>query len=178
MLNLTCINPDIMRVLSLCGHGDKILIADGNYPLLSKTGNAERVYLGLSRGCPTVPEVLKALAGCVNFEKAEVMVPDGELPPDFRGIPGDPRRHEAGRHGAVRFLQRLLSARRPSGDLNGGIPHLCQHSAHGRRRVLNRRLSGSTKAPPESKCFQGVPFVFAGNRQPQIRMPGRRKANA
>ncbi len=91
MLNLTCINPDIMRVLSLCGHGDKILIADGNYPLLSKTGNAERVYLGLSRGCPTVPEVLKALAGCVNFEKAEVMVPDGELPPifgEFREILG------------------------------------------------------------------------------------------
>lgn len=83
MLKTACINPEIMRVLSLCGHGDKILISDGNYPLDSKTGTAAKVYLGLTSGIPTVTEVLKVLTGVVNIEKAEVMVPDGEQPPIF-----------------------------------------------------------------------------------------------
>src|SRR5450830_1515560 len=80
MLKTTCIHPEIMKVLSLCGHGDKILIADGNYPLNSKSGDAAKVYLGLTSGRPEVMEVLK---GVINVEKAEVMVPDGELPPIF-----------------------------------------------------------------------------------------------
>lgn len=79
MLKTGCIHPDIMRVVSLCGHGDKILIADGNYPLASKAGEAGKVYLGLTAGTPTVTQVLEALSGEVNFEKAEVMVPpEGE----------------------------------------------------------------------------------------------------
>lgn len=81
MLKTTCIHPEIMKVLSLCGHGDKILIADGNYPLNSKSGDAAKVYLGLTSGRPEVTEVLKVLKGVINVEKAEVMVPDGELPP-------------------------------------------------------------------------------------------------
>ena len=83
MLITTCIHPEIMKVLSLCGHGDKILIADGNYPLNSKSGDAAKVYLGLTSGKPEVTEVLKVLKGVINVEKAEVMVPDGELPPIF-----------------------------------------------------------------------------------------------
>ena len=83
MLKTDCIHPDIIRVLSLCGHGDKILIADGNYPLASKTGDAERVYLGLKQGSPTVTEVLEVISRTVNVEKAEVMVPEGETPPIF-----------------------------------------------------------------------------------------------
>jgi len=83
MLKTTCIHPEIMKVLSLCGHGDKILIADGNYPLNSKSGDAAKVYLGLTSGKPEVTEVLKVLKGVINVEKAEVMVPDGELPPIF-----------------------------------------------------------------------------------------------
>lgn len=91
MLKTACIHPEIMRVLSLCGHGDKILIADGNYPLKSKSGDAAKVYLGLTSGSPEVTEVLKVLAQVVNFEKAEVMMPDGEQPPifdEFRSILG------------------------------------------------------------------------------------------
>ena len=83
MLKTTCIHPEIMKVLSLCGHGDKILIADGNYPLSSKSSDAAKVYLGLTSGKPEVTEVLKVLKGVINVEKAEVMVPDGELPPIF-----------------------------------------------------------------------------------------------
>lgn len=83
MLKTACIHPAIMRVLSLCGHGDKILIADGNYPLDSKTGNAEKVYLGLTSGTPEVTQVLEVLGRVINIEKAEVMVPDDGEPPIF-----------------------------------------------------------------------------------------------
>ena len=40
MLKNACINPEIMKAISLCGHGDKILIADGNYPLDAESGDA------------------------------------------------------------------------------------------------------------------------------------------
>ena len=84
MLTTKCIHPGIMKALSLCGHGSKVLIADGNYPLAEKSGNAEKVYLGLTPGLPTVTDVLKAIHSVVEIEKAEVMVPgDGTTPEIF-----------------------------------------------------------------------------------------------
>ena len=84
MLKGKLIHPDIMAALALCGHGDKVLIADGNYPLDSKTGQAETVYLGLTPGLPTVTDVLAAIQSTVNIEKAEVMDPaDGTTPEIF-----------------------------------------------------------------------------------------------
>ena len=53
MLKGKLIHPQLMAALSACGHGDKILIADGNYPLDSKTTDAELIYLGLTPGLPT-----------------------------------------------------------------------------------------------------------------------------
>lgn len=76
MLTTGCINPRIMEALAYCGHGSKILIADGNYPLREKSGNAEKVYLGLCPGSPTVTDVLHTLLSVANFERAEVMVPE------------------------------------------------------------------------------------------------------
>ena len=61
MLKGGCINPEIMKAISLCGHGDQILIADGNYPLDAKTGGAQKVYLGLTAGVPEVTQVLDGL---------------------------------------------------------------------------------------------------------------------
>lgn len=84
MLKGSLIHPDIMATLALCGHGDKVLIADGNYPLASKTGDAKLVYLGLVPGLPTVTDVLAAIQSAVNIEKAEVMDPaDGTTPAIF-----------------------------------------------------------------------------------------------
>lgn len=84
MLKGKLIHPDIMSALAYCGHGDKILIADGNYPLDSKTSDAQPVYLGLMPGTPTVPQVLEALQSVINIEKAEVMDPaDGTTPEIF-----------------------------------------------------------------------------------------------
>lgn len=83
MLTSKLIHPQIMAALSRCGHGSKILIADGNYPLAEKTGSAEKVYLGLTRGLPTVTQVLEAVLSAVNVEKAEVMVPEDGIEPEI-----------------------------------------------------------------------------------------------
>lgn len=84
MLTAKCINPPIMAALARCGHGSKVLIADGNYPLEQMTECEDLVYLGLTSGTPTVTEVLEVLHGVVEFEKAEVMTPgDGTEPEIF-----------------------------------------------------------------------------------------------
>lgn len=84
MLKSECINPLIMKSLSLCGHGDKVLVVDGNYPMESTSGNAERIFLGLTKGVPTATQVVEILTKVTNFEKAEIMVPvDGGRPEIF-----------------------------------------------------------------------------------------------
>lgn len=102
MLKTELIHPQIMAALSKSGHGSKILIADGNYPLAEKTGTAEKVYLGLIRGLPTVSDVLKAILSAVNVEKAEVMIPDDGTQPeifqDFRELLGGLKLSGLGRY--------------------------------------------------------------------------------
>ena len=84
MLTTTLIQPQMIAALSRCGHRSKVLIADGNFPLAEKSGSAEKLYLGLSKGIPTATEVLEAVLSVVNVEKAEVMLPDeGGEPPIF-----------------------------------------------------------------------------------------------
>ena len=80
-----CINPCIIAAVSRLGHGDKILIADGNYPRNSKTGNAEKIWVSLSPGMPTVTDVLDALQSIINVEAAAVMQPsEGPEPEIFK----------------------------------------------------------------------------------------------
>ena len=89
MLKNACINPEIMKAISLCGHGDKILIADGNYPLDAESGDAKKVYLGLTAGIPTVTDTLKVLSETIGIESALVMTPgDGTEPPIFKDLRG------------------------------------------------------------------------------------------
>ena len=102
MLTGKCIHPELMRVVSLLGHGDKILIADGNYPLASKTGDAEKVWLGLRPGLPTVTDVLETLQSVINIESAQVMDPaDGTTPEifgEFQTMLGGMELHKLGRY--------------------------------------------------------------------------------
>ena len=85
MLKGMCINPEIVKNIAFCGHGDKILIADGNYPLESKTICENRVYLGLTPGLPKVTQVLESVSSLINIEKVEVMEPsDGTIPEIFK----------------------------------------------------------------------------------------------
>ncbi len=83
MLKTSCINPNIMEVLFKLGHGDRILIADGNYPLDSKVATENKVFLGVSAGIPEVTQVLEALMGVINIEKAELMVPSDNTTPEI-----------------------------------------------------------------------------------------------
>ena len=84
MLKTKLIHPEIMAALSRCAHGSKILIADGNYPLAEKSGDAKKVYLGIQPGLPTVTQVLEAIHSVCEIEKAEVMLPeDGSIPAIF-----------------------------------------------------------------------------------------------
>jgi len=85
MLKTACINPDLIGLLAQCGHGDKVLIADGNYPLDSNTGDATaKIYLGLTHGTPSVIQVLEVLGKTIAIENAEVMVPEtGDDPEIF-----------------------------------------------------------------------------------------------
>ena len=84
MLTGKLIHPQLISALSYCGHGDKILIADGNYPLEGKTNGAELIYLGLTPGLPQVTDVLEAILSAANVESAAVMEPgDGTTPEIF-----------------------------------------------------------------------------------------------
>lgn len=87
MLTSNLLHPAILRAVANCGHGDKILICDGNYPLDSDVNeNTEKVYLGLKPDLPKVTEVLESLNSELNFEKAEVMTPGaGVAEPEIYG---------------------------------------------------------------------------------------------
>lgn len=78
-----CIHPDILYALSRCGHGDRILIADGNYPVATRCPQAQTVYLGVCAGVPKVPEVLDAILAEINAEAAAVMTPGNGSSPEI-----------------------------------------------------------------------------------------------
>ncbi|HUQ78538.1 MAG TPA: RbsD/FucU family protein [Patescibacteria group bacterium] len=91
MLKTRLLHPGILGALGEAGHGAQVLIADGNYPLLTRSsGHARRVYLNLAPGLVTVTDVLAVLVGAIPIEAAHVMVPDsGEEPAifhDFRRL--------------------------------------------------------------------------------------------
>lgn len=83
MVKTTLIHPEIISALAYCGHGSRILIADGNYPLAEKTGSARKVYLGLQRNLPTVTDVLKNIHTVVNIESYTVMAPEEGPEPEI-----------------------------------------------------------------------------------------------
>ena len=91
MLKGQLIHPDLLRALGAAGHGAKVLLADGNYPVGTQApAGAARVYLNLAPGVVTVTDVLRALVTATPIEKAEVMVPDVGAEPaifaEFRSI--------------------------------------------------------------------------------------------
>ena len=102
MLKTRLLHPGILAALGQAGHGAQVLIADGNYPLLTRSsGTAHRVYLNLAPGLVTVTDVLKVLVDSIPIEAAHVMVPDsGEEPgifAEFRELLPDTRLQALGR---------------------------------------------------------------------------------
>ena len=99
-----CINPCILAAVSRLGHGDRILIADGNYPLGTKTGDAEKIWVSLSPGIPTVTDVLDALLSIINVEEAAVMQPsEGPEPEIFKEFESRLPEMELGKLGRFEF---------------------------------------------------------------------------
>jgi L-fucose mutarotase len=88
MLTYTLLHPEILHTLGTAGHGAKVLIADGNYPLITRSNPAaQRVYLNLAPGLLKVTDVLRVIVGAIPIEAAEVMGPDsGEVPSIFRDL--------------------------------------------------------------------------------------------
>ncbi len=91
MLKYRLIHPEILGALGAAGHGARILIADGNYPLATRSNPAaRRVYLNLAPDLLRVTDVLGVLAGAVPIEAAHTMSPDEDREPaifaDFRRL--------------------------------------------------------------------------------------------
>lgn len=76
MLTTTLLHPEILHALARAGHGSRILIADGNYPVGTTLGrNSALVHLNLRPDMLTVDEILDALLTAVVVEEATVMTP-------------------------------------------------------------------------------------------------------
>jgi L-fucose mutarotase len=89
MLLTRLTHPEILRALAGAGHGSKVLIGDGNYPLSTGSNReAVHVYLNLRPGMVPVDDILETIVGAISVEAAYVMSPDDESEPpifsDFR----------------------------------------------------------------------------------------------
>jgi L-fucose mutarotase len=80
MLKTKLLHPEILNELGRNGHGAKILIADGNFPITTCTPpTARKVFLNFAPDMLNVIDVLKVLKDFIPIESATVMVPpDGE----------------------------------------------------------------------------------------------------
>ena len=66
MLTYQLLHPDILAGLAAAGHGATVLIADGNYPLVTRSHPAaRRVYLNLAPDILRVTDVLGVVAGAI-----------------------------------------------------------------------------------------------------------------
>jgi L-fucose mutarotase len=102
MLKTRLLHPEILAALGEAGHGAQVLIADGNYPLATRSNpDAYRVFLNLAPGQLTVTDVLDVIADAIPVESAYVMGPDDGTEPsiydDFRRILPDNELERLGR---------------------------------------------------------------------------------
>ena len=89
MLKTRLLHPEILQALGEAGHGAQVLIADGNYPLATRTNpSAYQVFLNLEPGKLSVTDVLAVISEAIPVEAAYVMGPDDGSEPsiydDFR----------------------------------------------------------------------------------------------
>jgi L-fucose mutarotase len=75
VLKQKLIHPTILGILGGAGHHSRILIADGNYPAVSKKGpRAQLVHLNLMPGLVTCNQVLEAILSAVPIEEINTMM--------------------------------------------------------------------------------------------------------
>jgi L-fucose mutarotase len=138
MLTYPLLHPEILRALGEAGHGAQVLIADGNYPLATRSHrDARHVYLNLAPDLLKATDVLAVLAGATPIEAAHVMAPDTGVEPaifaEFRQIlPG---------------VELQVLGRYPFYDMARG-PDLALAIATGERRVYANILLTIGVVPP------------------------------
>src|SRR5215470_11482546 len=91
MLKYQLLHPEILAALGGAGHGARVLIADGNYPFVTKSHPAaRRVYLNLAPDMLKATDVLAVLADAIPIEAAHVMMPEASAEPpifaEFRAL--------------------------------------------------------------------------------------------
>lgn len=81
MLRYRLIHPEMLSVLAAAGHGSRVLIADGHYPVSTGVSpRAARVSLNLEPDVPTVPQVLEVVLDALVVEAVTVMQPPASEP--------------------------------------------------------------------------------------------------
>lgn len=76
MLRYRLTHPELLAVLAGAGHGSRVLLADGHYPVSTGAApTAARVHLNLAPDRLTVPEILEVLLDAATFEAYAVMRP-------------------------------------------------------------------------------------------------------
>lgn len=82
MLTTKLIHPEILQALAGSGHFSQVLIADGNYPILSGTNPAtKRVFLNLAPGMVNAIDVLSAVLSVIPVQEATTMSPPDDFHP-------------------------------------------------------------------------------------------------
>lgn len=82
MISGSLIHPGIISALAAAGHGSTVLITDSHYAAKTAVGpNADRIFLNLTAGSPTVPQVLSVLLDTVTVENATVISPSSDALP-------------------------------------------------------------------------------------------------
>lgn len=85
MLKTKLAHPEILAILGKAGHGSRVLIADGDYPVSTTGGkNSRIVHLNLCAGVVNCTQVLGAILSVLLVEDAVVMdVPKGRSEPSI-----------------------------------------------------------------------------------------------
>src|SRR5258705_10398972 len=85
VLKYQLLHPEILRGLGEAGHGAQVLIADGNYPLATRSHpSSRRIYLNLAPDLVRVTDVLNVLVTAIPIETAHGLIPEtGPTPRGF-----------------------------------------------------------------------------------------------
>lgn len=81
MIATTITHPEVLAALARAGHGSTVLVADGHWAANRAGRHARTVFLNLTSGTPTVPEVTAAVRDTVRIERITQMRPSPESLP-------------------------------------------------------------------------------------------------
>lgn len=74
MLKSKILHPELLYGMAMCGHGSKILIADANFPFVSKTPPAaKKIFLNIAPGLVDATTILKLIIEIIPVESAAIM---------------------------------------------------------------------------------------------------------